>query len=638
MGRQNNTNTNIFYRMKKLLLLLLSAMVILPMYAQNIIAYEQADTDTILVGDLYYVLNKAAKTAKVTYQDKSADNYSKLTTINILSKITVNGVSYDVTSIGERAFAFASNITYVGIANSITSIEAYAFYSCSSLSSISIPENVQSVGKYVFYNAGLTSVTWNAIRCSVPQTDGTYIYPVFLGCEKNISSVIFGEKVEKIPDNICWEMTKLNSITIPKSVKIIGESALYGCTGLSSLTIPNNVTSLEGGALSKCTSLTSMNIPNSITTISFGLFQDCKNLKEVTLPSSIKTIEAQAFLGCENLTDINIPNGVQKIGWNCFLDCNSLSSISIPQSVTDIGDYAFAYCDTLTNINVSMANENYSSLDGVLLDKKQNVVFQCPGGKQGVYVIPKTITTIAGAAFVNCKKLTIINIPSNVKTIGDGAFYMCTGLKAIFNYAMIPQALNEDVFEKVDTTSCILYVPVKSVDLYANADVWKTFDHIEPIAAEKEDGISQPVTVIPSTTSVNVTWAQVSGAEIYELIILDSKGNEICRYIFNADGQLLSINSTVAKARKVITQTQEQGFSYTITGLEEGMSYTFSITSKNAEDVVLDTQTVSFTTNSATGQEMVISCQEHGNKSIRNGQLLIERDGKTYTVQGQEVK
>jgi hypothetical protein len=39
-----------------------------------------------------------------------------------------------------------------------------------------------------------------------------------------------------------------------------------------------------------------------------------------------------------------------------------------------------------------------------------------------------------------------------------------------------------------------------------------------------------------------------------------------------------------------------------------------------------------------TGQEMVISCQEHGNKSIRNGQLLIERDGKTYTVQGQEVK
>ncbi len=50
--------------------------------------------------------------------------------INILSKFTIDGKDYSVTSIGEYAFRDCSGMTSVTIPNSVTSIGNWAFYGC----------------------------------------------------------------------------------------------------------------------------------------------------------------------------------------------------------------------------------------------------------------------------------------------------------------------------------------------------------------------------------------------------------------------------------------------------------------------------------------------------------------------------
>ena len=76
---------------------------------------------------------------------------------------------------------------------------------------------------------------------------------------------------------------------------------------------------------------------------------------------------------------------------------------------------------------------------------------------------------------------------------------------------------------------------------------------------------------------------------------------------------------------------------FTVTGLEEGTTYDYTIVSKDSNGNVLDTQSGSFTTTGEQGIENVDALSK-SIKVIRNGQLLIEKNGKTYNVVGAEVK
>lgn len=76
---------------------------------------------------------------------------------------------------------------------------------------------------------------------------------------------------------------------------------------------------------------------------------------------------------------------VTSIEDSAFEDCDLLTSITIPDSVTSIGICAFCSCNLLTGINVDAANQNYSSIDGVLFNKNATELICYPGGKSGLY-------------------------------------------------------------------------------------------------------------------------------------------------------------------------------------------------------------------------------------------------------------
>ena len=219
-------------------------------------------------------------------------------------------------------FDYRSYIKYVILPDGLTSIGDNAFSGCSSLSSITIPNSVTSIGDYAF------------IHCS------------------SLTSVTLGNSVTSIGKEAFKDCSGLTSITIPNSVTSIGENAFYYCSSLTSVTLGNSITTIEYGTFSKCSSLTSVTLGNSVTSIGKEAFRDCSSLTSITIPNSVTTIGYRAFQYCSSLTSVTLGNSVTSIEADAFYRCENLTSITIPNNVTSIGDYAFSACWSLTSVTL----------------------------------------------------------------------------------------------------------------------------------------------------------------------------------------------------------------------------------------------------------------------------------------------
>ena len=151
----------------------------------------------------------------------------------------------------------------------------------------------------------------------------------------------------------------------------------------------------------------------------------------ITIPSSVTynsitysvtSIGEGAFSGCTNLTSVTIPESVTSIGKDTFSGCTGLTSITIPTSVTS--------SDVLNaNIYVTKDGIKYYVLDN-------NSVKVVRNNYSGDIVIPASITvgntfsvtSIGDRAFYRCSGLTLITIPNSVTSIGEGAFDVCDNL------------------------------------------------------------------------------------------------------------------------------------------------------------------------------------------------------------------
>lgn len=269
-----------------------------------------------LIDGIYYVLNTNTKQATVT----SGDN-KYIGQIVIPETIGHEDVTYNVTSIGSRAFKDCSNMTSVTIPNTVSYIGQETFSGCTGLTSVTIPSGVTSIDNQAF--SGCSSLTDIEILGSVK----TIYYETFYNC------------------------SELTSITIPNSVTSIEKSAFAGCSSLTSVTIPGNVTSIGQQAFFECSNLTSVTIPNSVTSI--GRYAFYRTAWYDNQPDGLVYAGnvAYAYKGAmPQNTSIYIKEGTPSITEYAFNNCSGLTSVIIPNSVKSIGKLAFAECSDLIDV------------------------------------------------------------------------------------------------------------------------------------------------------------------------------------------------------------------------------------------------------------------------------------------------
>jgi hypothetical protein len=227
------------------------------------------------------------------------------------------------------------------------------------------------------------------------------------------------------------------SLVIPNTINgfpvtSIGDGSVqridFGLGTITSIAIPDSVTNIASCAFYDCTSLTNVTLGNGVISIGSLAFNFCTGLTCITLPNSATNIGSVPFFGCTSLTGLTI--GSSSIGSGWFFGC-PLTRVTILSTVTNIGSLAFEGFTSLTNIAVYQDNPKYSSAGGVLFDVNKTTLVEYPGGLDGNYVVPDSVTNIGSYAFYDCTNLTNVTLGSSVTSIEAWAFFGCTGLTNI---------------------------------------------------------------------------------------------------------------------------------------------------------------------------------------------------------------
>ncbi len=244
--------------------------------------------------------------------------------------------------------------------------------------------------------------------------------------------------------------------------------------------LPESLKSIGNNAFNQSEILGSLTIPDSVISIGESAFYSCWGLDSIFLPNSVKTIGAGAFNACTSISCFEIPDSVKSIASETFYHCFGLKRISFGSSVSSISTDLFYDCPNLNELMVSQDNKTYSSRDGVLFNKNQTTLIMYPLTKVGDYIIPNTVTSIADGAFNACDKLSNVTIGSRIKSLGNAAFADCSALKAIYISSATPIDLSHRyrVFDGINLSTCILYVPAGSKSAYQSANQWKDFVNI----------------------------------------------------------------------------------------------------------------------------------------------------------------
>ena len=580
---------------------------------------------------------------------------------NGLTSITIpNGV----TTIGEQAFRSCDFLTSITIPNSVTSIEEEAFYSCRRLTSITIPNSITTIGIRVFEDCrGLTSV-------SIPNSVTSIESTAFGNCT-GLTSIVIPSSVTSIGNWAFKECTSLASVSIPSSVTSVGEYAFKGTpwfenhpTGVVYInnmlyayngTMPSNTSiavkagtvSICQGAFRGCTGLTSITIPDGVTTIGLWAFRDCKGLESITIANTVTSIGNWAFLNCTGLTSVTIPNGMKSIGNNIFDGCTGLTSVTIPNSVTSIGIAAFSGCRRLTSL----------TLPDSLIWIGGGAFSGCTGLTS--VTLPNSLIWIGGETFSKCTGLTSITIPSKVTSIGDWAFADCTGLTSMTICAETPPTIYSETYKNVPT-NVVMYIPCGKRNTYAAAEWWNLLSNYTEtmtatVSLKSQDNDQGTVVMKKQATTCedNTAIIEAIAKENYRFarwsdgntdnprtIIVTGDttytaefGSNLCTITViydNMKGAVTGTGNYTIGTQVCLEATPNSGYEFV--KWSDGKTYNpykFPATG----DLTLEAEF-----RSTTAVENVSADTPAPRKIFRNGQVLILREGKTFTTTGVEVK
>ena len=477
-------------------------------------AIIEKNTNTLIAG----CINSTIPASVTSIGDEAFNCCSGLTSVTIPAGVTSIGnyafyhcsgltsvtIPASVTSIGNYAFDCCSGLTSVTIPASVTSIGEGVFEYCKNLATITVEDGNTVYNSRNGCNAIIETSSNKLIagckNTTIPASVTSIGNYAFSG-SSGLTSVEIPTNVTSIGDNAFFECNGLTSISIPSSVTSIGNDAFQACSNLTTVTIPSSVTSIGEGAFAGCSNLVSVIVnattPPTLGDYAFdGNYDDNNNAKDRKIYVPTASVESYksdwsayrndiirftteesgsygtdvtwkltgipdnytltisgtgAMVDYSNSSDrpwtddaneikdakgiktVVIGNGVTSIGGYAFSYCSGLTSVTIPAGVTSIGDYVFNDCSNLATITVETSNTVYNSRNGcnaIIETSSNKLIAGCKNT-----TIPASVTSIGNYAFYGCSGLTSITIPASVTSIAYSAFLGCSGLATVTVYA-----------------------------------------------------------------------------------------------------------------------------------------------------------------------------------------------------------
>lgn len=283
----------------------------------------------------------------------------------------------------------------------IAGINARAFKDCIKLSRVYIPDSVYYISREAFY-----------------------------GCE-NLTDINIHDGIFVISDSAFYNCKSLDNITLPDRVVEIGSKAFFGTAHY------NNEANWENGALYIGKHLIRVKedyqgefeIKEGTLTVACGAFADCTGVTSVVIPDSVVHLSEMAFYNCGSLTSVTIGNRITTLPYGVFANCTSLSHITIGRNIFSIGEQAFDGCESLCNIVVSPENTTYHQAGKCLIKtKSKTIIFM---SSESIIPTDGSVTSIGDYACCNNSRITDLDIPDIITSIGLMAFYGCENLEKI---------------------------------------------------------------------------------------------------------------------------------------------------------------------------------------------------------------
>ena len=394
-------------------------------------------------------------------------------------KVTIpESVSYhrrklSVTKVDNNAFDNCPELTEVEVSKTVTSFP--------SISGSPKVERVTVAEGNPYYRS-LDGVLYGQERFG-GRVKGVYKELLYYPAAHPGEHFVFPKFVESISDHAFSDCQILKSVVLSDKVTHIPNGAFRNCINLESITWDTGLRAIWDKAFENCTALKSIVFTDSIEDVSSNAFRGCTNISSVTFAKGkyfdldLKSLPGECFpwgqkaftldgvhyaphqeFGREgkallsvidlpegtqdektfaDITTLKIPAKVEHYGFiyevseckSSFRQFPTLTRLELPATLTKID---IAKVENLQEVIIDKANPEFSTQDGVLFNKKKDILLSFPRGRDVMkYVIPDGVETIAEAAFCGQPYIEEIVFPDSTTAIEKNAFAHCSSLRQV---------------------------------------------------------------------------------------------------------------------------------------------------------------------------------------------------------------
>ena len=564
-------------------------------------AFEVAEGNTIVCVEDGVLFNLAKDTLLQCPGAKTGD-YVAPASVKIIDAGSFYNCQYlrsiklqeGVTYIGAAAINSCTGLKDFVVPNTVTEIGGTAFAHCVNLESLTLGSSLDTIGQTAFVLcSSLKKVTSYAVR---PPKVGAVAF--FQVPQADVTLYVPGSSVSKYGTTDTWkDFGTIEPIPMPGIVRTKVDDLYYN------IDTTNHVAAVSWDKYYHTTNyrgLTSAVIPEAVTyngteypvtSVDSMAFITCSTIESLVLPNSVTELKYAAFMACDKLQSVTFGTGLKTIGTGAFSGCLTLPEIVIPDHVEYIGGSAFMNCQAATRVYIGSGVKH-------LADR----------AFQGVTALPafevaagNTIVCAVDGVLFNMAKDTLIQfpggkgseyiVPAGVTAIGDASFYGCENLTAITFPETLAYLGTASFVNCTGLTEVVLPNSVTKI----------------PMAFTHCTGLKH-VTIGNAVTEIGLTaFSQCTALETFTCHTVTPPA--LVSYPFlmnNLAAVTLYVPAEAIEAYKAADTWKDFG---TIAAIQTDVEQT-----------------------AISGQQSAVR------KLMLNGQLLILRDGKAYTLTGTEVR